>query len=412
MTSDAPLHAGSAPREEAEAFLLRLAELLHAHGTPAHRLERVLAKGAEAYGVQATFLSTPTAVIASFGRGDKEHSHLLRIDPGATDLGKLFEFDEIMDAAADGELSIAAARARLEEIASAPPRWSPWASALAFAGASAGAACLLGGGLADLCVTAVLGLVIALVERPIARAHGGPGLYEPVAAFVAALCAALASQLVRGVDKQLVTLSSLIVLLPGLTLTIAMTELATRHLSSGVARLAGALMAFLAILFGVALGWRTGDLVTIAPLGDVDPRPLPELAVWGAAGATAFTFCVLFHVRGREVLPVVLTGLGGFAAARLAHVALPDFEPFFGALAVGLASHVYARAVDRPSLVLQTPGILLLVPGSLGYRSLESFLARDAVTGVQGAFQTGFVAVALVGGLLAANLILPPRRVL
>ena len=180
------------PHEEiraAEAFLLRLAELLHAHGTPAHRLERVLMKGAQAYGVDATFLSTPTAVIVSFGRGAEEHTHLLRIEPGDTDLGKLFEFDEVMDAAADGELSIEAARERLEELATAPPRWRRLASMLAFGGASAGAACLFGGMLTEILATAVIGVLIALVERPIARAHAGPGLYEPTAAFVAALAA-------------------------------------------------------------------------------------------------------------------------------------------------------------------------------------------------------------------------------
>jgi uncharacterized membrane protein YjjB (DUF3815 family) len=59
-----------------------------------------------------------------------------------------------------------------------------------------------------------------------------------------------------------------------------------------------------------------------------------------------------------------------------------------------------------------TPGILLLVPGSLGFRSLTSFLDDQALLGTEWAFQTGLVAVALVGGLLAANVVLPPRRVL
>ena len=46
--------------------------------------------------------------------------------------------------------------------------------------------------------------------------------------------------------------------MPGLTLTAAMTELATRHLASGTARLSGAFITFLAIAFGVALGNRIG----------------------------------------------------------------------------------------------------------------------------------------------------------
>jgi hypothetical protein len=41
-----------------------------------------------------------------------------------------------------------------------------------------------------------------------------------------------------------------------------------------------------------------------------------------------------------------------------------------------------------------------------------SFLDRESVAGVELAFQTGLVAAALVSGLLAANVLLPPRRVL
>ena len=89
--------SATAPRRDHEAFLLRLAELLHAHGTPAHRLERVLVKAADAYRIEATFLSTPTAVLVSFGPRSEERTHLLRIEPGATDLGKLFEFDHRLD---------------------------------------------------------------------------------------------------------------------------------------------------------------------------------------------------------------------------------------------------------------------------------------------------------------------------
>ena len=50
------------------------------------------------------------------------------------------------------------------------------------------------------------------------------------------------------------TLGGLVVLLPGLTLTTALSELATRHLASGAARLSGAFITFLSIVFGVAFG--------------------------------------------------------------------------------------------------------------------------------------------------------------
>ena len=56
------------------------------------------------------------------------------------------------------------------------------------------------------------------------------------------------------------------------------------------------------------------------------------------------------------------------------------------------------------------PGILLLVPGSIGYRSLASLLRREVVLGVETAFQMMLIAVALVAGMLIANIVSPHRR--
>jgi uncharacterized membrane protein YjjB (DUF3815 family) len=88
-----------------------------------------------------------------------------------------------------------------------------------------------------------------------------------------------------------------------------------------------------------------------------------------------------------------------------------ELGAFLGALVIGGASNLYARVTDRPALVPATPGLLLLVPGSLGYRSLTSFLDREPVAGAEWAFSTGLVAVSIAGGLLAASALLPPRRV-
>jgi uncharacterized membrane protein YjjB (DUF3815 family) len=61
-------------------------------------------------------------------------------------------------------------------------------------------------------------------------------------------------------STYLATLGGLIVLLPGLTLSAAMSELNAQHLVSGTARLTGAIMRFLVLMFGVALGSRVAQL--------------------------------------------------------------------------------------------------------------------------------------------------------
>jgi len=394
-------------------FLLRVAELLHAYGTPAFRLERVLSKVAGSLGVEGSFLSTPTSVLVSLGPGTRKEVHLVRGESGEVNLGKLVEFDEVLEDVEHGREEPGAATERLERIASAPSRFPAWVSALAFGTASGGAAAFFAGGPREIAASFAMAVGIYLLGRVFPRHAEATGVFEPLAAFLAAFTALVLSRLVPPLDDRVVTLASLIVLIPGLTLTTGFTELATRHLVSGIARVAGAGVVFLTLLFGVALGWRLGAAAVGPPVTTEGGVGLAPWTVWVVACVTPIAFAIILEARPREFGVVLAVSLAGYLAARSGYEWLgPDLGPFLGALVVGVGSNLYARRVNRPSLVPMTPGILLLVPGSLGFRSLTSFLDQEAVAGMSWAFQTGMVAVSLVGGLLAANIVLPPRRVL
>ena len=79
-------------------------------------------------------------------------------------------------------------------------------------------------------------------------------------------------------------------------------------------------------------------------------------------------------------------------------------------MAVGVGSNLYALWRDRPAQVPLTPGVLILVPGSVGFRSLASLLDRQVISGIDMAFTMVLVATALVAGILVANEIVPRRK--
>lgn len=419
ITHDDPGRSDKVASEE--AFLLRVTELLHAYGTPAFRLERVLQLVARGLEVEASFLAAPTAVLVSIGSVPNRVVHLLRGDSGEVDLGKLVEFDEIMeDVVRNRSLSAADALVRLDAVAEAPPRYRSLVEALGFGVASATASVFFGGGPVDFVASLAIAFCIFLLARVLPRRSDTIGAFEPLAAFFAALAGTLLAGSGLGVDGRVVTLASLIILLPGLSLTVGFSELASRHLISGMARVAGAGAVFLTLVFGVAMGWRLGAEVCEALWGTSEsasayawPLAIADSMPWFAAAIAPFAFAVLMRARVREFGIIYATSFLGFAAAMFGASTLGlDIGPFLGALVVGVLSNLYARFSNRPALVPLTPGILMLVPGSLGFRSLTSFLDAEALEGMAWAFQTGMVAVALVGGLLAANMLLPPRRAL
>lgn len=408
VTDSVPEH----PAAGSEAFLLKLAELLHVYGTAADRLEEALETSARKLRVEAQFLAGATSIFVAFGTGERQRAHLLRVDPGEVDLGKLAQLFDVLSAVDDGELTVGDAARRLEGIEGAPPRYPAFAVVVAFGLASGSAARFFGCGWRESATSFALGMTIGVLARLLAGRFNAKRLFEPVAAFWAA-AATLAIARWVPLSESVVTLSSMIVLIPGLTLTVAVSELATRHLVSGTARLAGALMVFLTIAFGVALGRELSSAIHVQPLLEPVTALPPEWTLWLAVGLTPLAFTILLSARMSELGWILATGGLGFLGARLGaeHFGEP-LGTFLGALLVGFAANLYARTLRRPGAVLRVPGILLLVPGSIGYRSLGFFLVQDVLSGMEAAFRTAIVAVALVGGLLTANVLLPTRRTL
>jgi uncharacterized membrane protein YjjB (DUF3815 family) len=127
--------------------------------------------------------------------------------------------------------------------------------------------------------------------------------------------------------------------------------------------------------------------------------------------AAPLGFAVLFRAHARDAIWIILAGALGIAGSRIGSTTFgPELGAFVGALTVGVASNTYAYLLRRPASVTLVPGILLLVPGSIGFRSLSSLLDREVVTGVETAFTMVLIGAGLVAGLLLANVLVPERR--
>jgi uncharacterized membrane protein YjjP (DUF1212 family) len=380
--------------------------LLHQYGTPSHRLEGVMGKVADSLQVPSVFLYTPTALVVSLGGGGEERTFVRRVESGDVDISKLLAFDAILEDLEAGKICLAVAADRLEASANAAAPFRLPISLLAAAAACAGVAVIFGGSALDVTVAGLFGLMIAWATVVFQCSFTNRGWLEPVLGFSAALCAVSLAQWLP-VNARLITLAALILPIPGLTLTIALTEIATGHLSSGSARLAGAAVTLFTLVVGVAIAWRLS-----APWIQLDPMPaLPPWCLWLALLPTAFAFAVVFKAPLSQWPAIVLVVVAGFVVCRFVGAAAgAEVGAFIGALVVGCGSNVYARTLNRPAMVPQTPGLLILVPGSIGFASLTSMLDSDTIKGVELAFAMMIVGVALVGGLLLANQIISPKR--
>lgn len=392
------------------SFVLRLARALHSYGVPAHRLEDVLESAARKLGLEGQFFSTPTSIFAGFGPQDSQHTFLIRVDPGGVDLGKLADLDAVAVRVLREKLAPSAGSTLIDEIIAAPARYGSVLTTLAYGLASAAASRFLGGGLKEVGISALLGLVIGLLMVLTGKRPALGRVFEPLAAFSVTMLAVLLSFAFGSYAVSNATLAGLIVLMPGLTLTVAITELSTQHLASGTARLSAAFVVFLGMGFGVAIGETiTRKLVGGAQLARA--MALPDWTIWLALLTMSLAFTVLLRAKARDAVWIVISGALAFTGSQLGATWFgADLGVFVGALTVGIASRLYAQLLDRPATITQVPGLLLLVPGSVGFRGLAALLDKQVISGVDTTFKMILTAVALVAGTLIANIIAPLRR--
>jgi uncharacterized membrane protein YjjP (DUF1212 family) len=412
MTSQSE-HGGShyaAARRDVR-FLLTMARALHTAGTTAQGLEDSLALLARGLGItNAQFFSTPTSIMCAFGELERQETHLLRLAPAGPNLARLSKLDRVVTDVLDGTISTQEALLRAESIEGEPSPFGALVTILAFGLGSAGIASFLGGGVKEIAVGGLLGIITGSLEAAAQQRAALERVYEPIAAFAAAFLATSVAALLGPYAPSTAILAGIVVLLPGLVLTNAVRELAERHLASGTARLAGATMILLGLIFGVALGDRTATAL-FGAVREITPSALPWWGVAIALVATGMSFVVVLKAEPRDTGWIVLACLVSYLLASiLVRLLGPELGLFIAALVDGVASSLWGRWRDRPQSVVMVPAILMLVPGSVGFRSLNSLLEQNVIAGVQTAFAMVLAATALSAGLLVAASIADGRR--
>ncbi|MBP7549010.1 MAG: threonine/serine exporter family protein [Gemmatimonadaceae bacterium] len=402
-------------------FLTELARRLHIAGVSSQRLEGAVRATAQAMHVSAEVWSTPTGLLLSLADADVLHgtqqTRVLRLDPGQVDLRALVQLDRIAEEVIGGRRTVEQAWETMRALDRADRPGDRLQVIGAFGLASGAVAGLLGTGWLDIVVALVLGLVIGWLAVLSATRPHLAAASEAVAAIVATTLATAFAHFVAPISLQTVIVSALIVLMPGLSLTTAVTELATQQLVTGTARFAGALTVLLKMTFGsvaatqvlAALGWTSG-----APA----PIEMPTLVEVVAAVAAAGSFAILFQAARRDVPLVMGSAILGYVLTRLAGNVLTFGDGtfaggvFFASLTIAALANLYGRFAGRPGALVRLPGIMLLVPGSVGFRALGFVMEKDYTVGFDTLVAVLAALLALTAGLLFGALLVPPRRYL
>ena len=394
-------------------FIIRLGKTMHEYGTSSYRLENLLTETTHLLGLNGTFLLTPTTMNFVFWQdgSEDEITHIARVSPGGTDLNRLSLTHALTEQVLNGEVSLDEGIEALAIIRASPDLYPKKIEFLAWGVASASFAALCGTGSMDILAAMIAGFLVYLLVLSAKTIRRIEEMLEPMAAMLIGFLASGAAAAGLHVNAAIVIIAGVITFIPGLSLTLGLRELAARDLVSGTARIMDSIMTLFKLYFGAAFGLALGTLIwNISP--HVAVPSMPAWVHYFAAFSLSTSLLIIFKIGNNDAFWGLLAGIIAYLAAELGnHLFGAELGALLGAMVVGVYANSYARIRNTPSHVVLLPGIVLLVPGSKAYMGLSSLVTgQEILSNSASGGQIFLTFMALIAGLMFANVILPPRQ--
>ncbi|WP_293761797.1 threonine/serine exporter family protein [uncultured Paraglaciecola sp.] len=395
-------------------FILKLGKMLHKYGSPSFRLEAYLTEIATHFGLHASFNSTPTtlSIVLWSDRHEDEYNHSARMQPGELDMNSLSRTDELAYQLLSGDISLAEADKHLDEIDVMPSPYGKSLTGIAFSLSTSAFAMLMGAGWSEIIYSGLLGGMVYFWTLWALRSKRVNLMLEPVASFSVGFMACVINHYSSsGFNIWLIILSSLIILVPGLSLTIGLAELSSRNLVSGTARVMDATMQLFKLYFGAFLGVSLGYQL----FGQQELAmavTLPFWVNWLGVFMLSVGLVAIFRTPMKHVPWAITSTFIAYAASTWSSSYLENgLGAFVGAFALGVFANIFSRIANAPSTIVAMPGLIVLVPGSKTYIGLNSFISgQDIIKTDHIAQETFLILMSLVAGLIFANVVIPSRK--
>ncbi len=389
--------------DSALALLLSAARGAQACGYGAEDTERLVTELAAQLGMADVQVSSlPTQLNLAIGIPGQQRLVLLRTTPAPVNLERICRLDAVARDIKAGRIGPREASVRIDAIARSPLPYPGPMVVFAYCLAAAGAVFLFGEDLPEALTAAVAGVAVGGIALLRSRVRELDLAAELVSALIAGFIAQVASARIWPLDPRVATLGAIVVLLPGFTLTQGVRELQTRNLLSGLAGLGAASVTFLALVIGAVLGGALGSRL-------FGPERVPSVdlpsGIFLLGAATVGLAAVVVQRAPRSEAPTLVASalLAAAVSRSVARNLGPALGAFVGAVVIGLAAHLNARFRKRPVWLVTIPGVLVLVPGSVGYRSLLDLVNRDISTSMETGVQMVLTAAGIVFGLLLSD---------
>lgn len=375
-------------------------------GGSAARLEEAIAELGRKLGFQSEVFALPTGVFVScISPNGETHTTIMRIKECSMNLGFLCALEEILADVYTQKLPLARAIRLLKSKNVHQSPYPPHTSVLAAFGCGFSLSYPAFGVFWAAVASGVITVLTWWISGPVLKRLLASPIFRDFGGCVIALTLSALVQVFLPGHIEACSIGALILLVPGLSLTTAIAEIADHDLVSGTAKFMHSILTLLALGIATMLFYdfshRLGYGMPIHEKRWTAPVIISSIGIMTAV----FCFGVLFKVPKRSLIWSTLTGVTGwFILHQFKDTPYFVSGSFFASLGVGFISLVLARSFKVPSQVYSVPGILAMLPGMLALTSFRSFALGEQGSGIELGFKVALTAGSIVFGLLSARI--------
>jgi uncharacterized membrane protein YjjP (DUF1212 family) len=267
------------------------------------------------------------------------------------------------------------------------------------------------GGLGDMVIAGIISGLAYLLSYGVSRLHFADFIRIFICCAAATGLVLVAAVLGASDSISPVIVAATTIFLPGVAITNSARDFLAGDMLSGVARLAEAFIAAVAIAGGVGVGIRLWLQVGGGMLAN--ERTVIMDAPWFLLFGFLATlgFCLLFNAPKKHfVLISSIGGVGMLILVWMTKVHGAVSACFFGACAVAVLAELASRAGKDATTLFIIPGIIPFVPGAPLYEMMRNLLVGEytgaVAQGTQALLIAGSIAIALTLIATVARLIL------
>ncbi|KAI8095137.1 hypothetical protein BDF21DRAFT_405268 [Thamnidium elegans] len=410
-----------------QEFLRKLCKSLMLYGCPAHRLEYVMHRVSRTLGVEAEYIYMPSVMLVTFidSTTHTTETHFIRQNQ-TFEMHRLSDIYRLEKLVSHGEVSVDEALEFIDKVYNQPPLYPLWLHPFVYAVAAfAGCILFFGGRWQEAGVAAVLGMFFAsneLFSKTLAS-------FQPIWEITVCILIGFVARAITkyGFCFTPIAFSSFIIVLPGYPMAIAIIELVSRQLVSGVVRMVYAIIFSFLLGYGVSMGSELyvamdkestliqSEACNLANRATTCVSSESQWFNFLMVPMFAMAFCVFLKARPpRWPIMASVAAFGytiNYALACWAHAPSQILQvvPAFG---LGLVGNLLSKFTGKMSFDAVLIGVFYLVPSSLGLKAAIGLFSTTEEVGTQGAgFALAMIesSIGITLGLFLATLVVYPR---